>query len=374
MNTLSLRWFLIAVFISGCIPLCAPGYSQDATESATSVEPMMLTLVPADLNQANSSMIKFDRNDDGQIDREEWNRLQWDEEKVRRFDVNRDGKLTHVEMALHFAASRISDGIEPADSKFAEKMMLRYDKNKNGRLDPSEIERQNWPPDAEEFDKDSDGSITLTEIMKEFAYRRGLRRELGILSIDSNNANRLLREHDKDRDGKLNEDEAVAADMKVSDADHDEDGRLDSIEVATVFAKRRMDNDISPADQYQAQNLFRMLDRDDDGQLSSEELSQPSLEGYRKADKNGDGNVTERELQAHFASGRKEKGYSQSHLVAARRVMLRYDADKNGTLSEAEYSDRSEGAASARTEFAKIDGNSDKQLTLEELAKHLAKT
>ena len=371
MNTFLLRLCIA----SGSLVMMTPGNvlrAQDATSDTEPEDPMTLTLVPVDLNQAAASMIKYDRNDDGEIDREEWSRLRWDEDKVRRFDVNRDGKLTHVEMALHHAQLRIADGIEPADSKYAENSMKRFDANKNGRLDASEIAAKHWPPDWEEFDKDGDGNITLTELMKEFAYRRGLRRELGIVSIDTNNASRLVREHDKDFDGKLSREEAAEAGLKIGEEDHDSDGKLDGIEVATIFAKRRMETGISPKDQFKAQNMFTTLDKDRDGSLTAEELGNTGGAELMNADSNRDGKITGQELQSYYAAGSKDRGYADSHLAAARRTILRYDADGDGLLTESEYTDRTEGVDAAKADFPNIDGNADKRLTPEELAKHLA--
>ena len=331
MNAVSFRLH----FAVGSLVLMTSGdvsIAQDAILSTEPVDPMTLTLVPVDLNQATASMIRYDRNDDGKIDREEWTRLRWDDDKVRRFDVNRDGKLTHVEMAIHHAEIRRADGIEAADSKYAENSMKRFDTNKNGRLDAAEIKAKNWPRDWEDYDKDGDGNITLMELMKEFAFRRGLRRELGIISIDINNANRLLREHDKNLDGKLSADEAASARLKIDDEDHDEDGKLGAMEVATIYAKRRMETGISAKDQYEAQNTFTMLDKDRDGSITADELGNTGAEQLMKADTNRDGKISGRELQSYYAAASKKRGYSDSHLAAARRIIMRYDTDRDETI------------------------------------------
>ena len=67
--------------------LCRPGNAQDDKSDTQPKNPIVLKLVPIDLSEASNLMIKYDRDDDGQIDRDEQRRLRWDEESIRRFDV-----------------------------------------------------------------------------------------------------------------------------------------------------------------------------------------------------------------------------------------------------------------------------------------------
>ena len=57
-------------------------------------------------------------------------------------------------------------------------------------MDPSEIAKGK-PPNPKNYDKNSDGIITLFEWARNLADKRTLRRELGIEAVDTNSPNIL---------------------------------------------------------------------------------------------------------------------------------------------------------------------------------------
>ena len=63
------------------------------------VDPVKIVLLSLDLRDAAPSMVVYDRDENGAIDRDEQKRLKWSAETLKRFDINRDGELAPLEVA-----------------------------------------------------------------------------------------------------------------------------------------------------------------------------------------------------------------------------------------------------------------------------------
>jgi hypothetical protein len=93
----------------------------------------------------------------------------------------------------------------------------------------------------------------------------------------------------------------------------------------------------------------------------------------KKYDANNDREVTLAEIEKSLGKERKEKGFSDEDLAAARRLLTRHDENRSNFLEKGElFETPGQGQLSANL-MGKIDSNDDKKLSLEEIAKHLAK-
>lgn len=375
------KW-LIAV--AGFLWLCMPNTKAAAQILSTSgtaedSDLYSLVLISSDLSDAHETMTICDLNEDGYIDAEERSKLPWRSE-FADFDLNQDGKLTHLEVAVRQAKKRAAFDITQFDRNNSQAFIRRYDANGNGQLDADEI-ADRWPPDPSEFDKDEDGIITLAEIAKQFAFKRGLRRELGIEAVDNMSSVNSIKKFDVDGDRLLDSQEWAAAGLPLEGKSHDSDGdgKLSQMELSILFAKHRRDLGLSKSDGVKAKRILAMADANQDGKISDNEMNADifaanpqAASQYSQFDADSDGTVTLGEIQQAIAAERKKLGYSDSHVSNARRLLLRHDADRSTFIEAAELAQRAGPGKLTQDTLNSADQNQDGRLSLEELAKHLA--
>ncbi len=372
-------WLPIVTCLVLVVSLMGTAYSQDDQRDEAPVDPVAIVLIEMDLRDAVGIMTRYDRDEDGIIDRNEQKRLSWDDEKSKKFDLNRDGKFSHLEIALWVAKRRIDAGVLQIDGTLADKHLRRYDSNKNGQLDPAEIAAHNWPPDPEEYDQNTDGIITRRELITQNAFQRGLRKELGIIGVDQGGAIKAMNRFDENSDHRLSPDEFANAKLPGTpdQFDHDGDGLLSLMEVATALAKHRMDLGLTPADQAKAREILGIYDQDRDGVISADELESANAANnpmLAMIDANRDGDISSIEIEKYLSKMRKQKGYDDSHLAAARRLLARHDRDRNGSISEDELGETAGQGELSKSLLKTIDLNRDSTIDLDELAKHVFKT
>ena len=140
--------------------------------------------------------------------------------------------LTMVAAVLvAFAVSSLAmadekDAAKGKGGAIREKLLEKYDANKNGKLDPDEIEKakadrgqgdaKGARPGAEEmqtrmlkrFDKDGDGKLNDEE---KAAAKEAMKNRAGGAAGGRPNMEEAIKRFDKDGDGKLNDEEKAAA-------------------------------------------------------------------------------------------------------------------------------------------------------------------
>lgn len=371
LSTLRLRLGLASILIVTSLLQ----FSARAQEEQTDL--FSLVLIISDLHDAKEVMTVFDPNDDGYIDSVEQQRLPWRSE-TGQFDLNKDGRLTHLEVAVRQAKLRTDAGVTFIDRRNANKFMQRKDRNGNKQLDPDEI-ALGWPKNPKEFDTNGDGIISLNEIATQFAANRGYRQAVGIEGVDHSEATWLRNQFDKDHDGKLAPDEWQAANLPGEPKQHDEngDGLLSHEEIATLLARHRINTGLSKSDQYQARQWIRSADLNQDGKVTQDELQErtglsPRSIDLIQFDLNKDGAVTLAEVEESLGKQRKEKGYSDHDLSAARRLMTRHDSNRSHYLEADELLEEAGPGQLSVKLMGTIDANQDRKISLEELARHLA--
>jgi subtilisin-like proprotein convertase family protein len=154
---------------------------------------------PEDLEEADESLERYDRNDDGFIDRVEARRGRWTHRDPFEEDYDNDNRLSRLELAQRYArrrqldgasdelvqkARRVGNGIQPAvdrskdtsSSSYSRRgdsrsyltttILSRFDRNRNGRLETAEAMSMGIPPGR--IDADRNGELTRDELMVYF--------------------------------------------------------------------------------------------------------------------------------------------------------------------------------------------------------------
>lgn len=352
---------------------CVQVFGEDAP-GEQNVSPYAVVLISSDLSDAKIAMRTYDVNDDAEIDSSELQRLPW-KDQVQEFDLNRDGKITHLEIAVRSGVLRKAAGIIEIDTIIAGRRIKKFDKNGNGRLDPSEMENL-WPEDPDEFDSNSDGTIMRQELVQHLAFERQLRGHLGIVGVDQGGAIKFVSGGDKNGSRRLESDEweNVPLPLAPEEFDQNSDGSLSVMDVATMLAKHRTQLGLTHSDQNRVHSMFALFDTNKDWEIGASELSGGRALGetgveLRQCDRNNDQTVTLLEVESKLAKDRAEIGYSDEDYSGAKLQMLRLDQDRSGKLSREEL----KASSNLRLGVSRLDQwdkDADGSLSVDEIARN----
>ena len=149
-----------------------------------------------DLEEADRTLGRYDRDDDGYIDYQEMLRAKWTHRDPMKEDYDGDNRLNRLELAQRYArrrllsddsdelvqrARRVGNGIRPSDRDQDERrsrtewyrkggdnirltwdLMERFDRNRNGKLQSTETAELGLP--VNQIDTNRDGEITREEM------------------------------------------------------------------------------------------------------------------------------------------------------------------------------------------------------------------
>ncbi len=279
-------------------------------------DPYSLVLIHADIDDTDKVMAIRDVDKNGWLDAKEQAPLAWSQ-KASEYDLNRDGKLTHLEIAIRFASQRDDNDVQQIDRTVVSRAMQKYDKNRNGQIDPDEVTSA-WPEDPKEIDVNADNILTIEELTNAFAFRRVVREETGIIGVDQGWAIKIRYRFDRNSDGGLNPDEWTNTPLPgdPESFDMDKDKRLSLLEMATMLAKHRQKLGLTAQDQLEARALILQFDTDFSGVITKEEMIPlvaelgDQVEKLKQFNTDKDGAISLFEIETVLNKRRDELGYS----------------------------------------------------------------
>ena len=221
-----------------------------------------------DLDFADRTLASHDRNGDGYIDRREAERNRWTHRNPWDDDLNKDDRLSRLEMAQRYARRRLLD--DASDELRQRERRLR--------------EERRWSDDDDDRRRDD----------SRWSRRGG---------IDYWLTSNLLDRFDENRNGRLEQDESDDLGLPISQIDVDRDGELSRDELFAYLSE------VQEELKDYAEGLpgwFYELDADQDGQIQMSEFasdwSEEKIEEFERYDLNQDGLVTAMELTQSIAS------------------------------------------------------------------------
>jgi subtilisin-like proprotein convertase family protein len=217
-----------------------------------------------DLDFADRTLRSHDRNRDGFIDRAEAARNRWTHRNPFDDDLNKDDRLSRLEMAQRYARRRLLEG--------ASGELGRKNWRTGGEIRSSRREDQRKRDDSQWWRKGGSGTWLTASVMGRFDSNRNGRLELNEAQSLGIPAGRI----DTDRDGELSREELQkyltglqdeAGDLSEGlpgwfyELDANRDGQVEMSEFATRWTTDKLQE-------------FTSLDRNDDGLLTSSEVLQ----------------------------------------------------------------------------------------------------
>lgn len=222
----------------------------------------------SDVDEARETMGRWDRNDDGFIDREEARRGRWTHRNPFDDDLNNDDRLSLMEFTQRYARRRLLQG------------------------DAEELVRRAWRTGGE-----IESSVRKEKSDESQWWKKG--------GSDYWLTAALLGRFDKNRNGTLDVEEASRMGLPIAGLDKDADGLLTRDELFPLVAEMQAEaGDVTDG----MPGWFFELDVNRDGQVAmyefAEEWSLAKREEFQQLDINGDGLLTDKEvLQAASITG-----------------------------------------------------------------------
>ena len=258
-----------------------------------------------EMKAAPASLKKLDKNGDGKLTAEE---LRWQGGDRERGEGRGEGR----------GAGQAAAGASPDELL---QTLLAFDKNKDGKLQKDEV------PDRMQGlftrgDTNKDGILTASEIrglattQAASAPDRGGRGEGrgegrgggrgGMMRMDP-----VAAALDADHDGVISAAEIKNANNALKTLDKNDDGQLSRDEIRPNFGRGRGGSFGGTPEEMSAR-IFQQLDGNKDGKLSRHEMSEgPFGELFDRADTNKDGFVSQAELLAAMPQGGFGRGRGQ---------------------------------------------------------------
>ncbi|WP_231615315.1 proprotein convertase P-domain-containing protein [Novipirellula artificiosorum] len=241
-----------------------------------------------DIDEANRTLRRYDRNGDDYIDREEARRGEWTHRDPFEEDYDHDNRLSRLELGQRYARRRLL-------SSDSDELVQRSRRIGNGipPSKPDPLERQ----DASQWWKKGGNDFWLTAA--------------------------LLGRFDSNKNGKLESQEATSLGMPTSQIDIDRDGDLTREELhAFVSVMQEEAGEGSEG----IPGWFYELDKNRDQQVSmmefSTEWSDEKILEFQQIDTNGDGLLTTAEVvQAKSIAGGTYENHTAEVLPPRRTII-----------------------------------------------------
>lgn len=261
-----------------------------------------------------ASAVVYDRDRDGRlgwVEAEQY-RLGIRKRVLALFDRDNDGRLAGPErdaanayLGAGMGRPRILPPTSSRPARTGKEPAADHWAGPSGRGSPADPSwRSRWQQVQASYDADKDGKLSGDERQR---MQEGLRQHY---------RQRLLTQFDKNRNGVLDKDEQLAAEMEDrreavewrrkwerTQWDANKDGRLDGNEQAAMEKHLAEQRRLA---QQRRQQWIKRWDRNGDGKLSAEEGAEVTRDMHRRVlrqrklmDTNGDGKITAKEIRAY---------------------------------------------------------------------------
>ncbi|AMV33306.1 EF hand [Pirellula sp. SH-Sr6A] len=188
-------------------------------------------------------------------------------------------------------ANALSIRVEEQDLRDADERIQRYDRNRDSVLDEAELRDGRWSDSPMQYDKNGDGKLTRDELAVRYAKRR--MESSGSPSSSGDSRDSRDSRSDRDRQG------------------YGDRGQEEKKEIANPFEKiasyRLTDRDGKPKRPAGLPEWFARYDVNSDNQVAMDEFvkrpSAEAIEDYARFDTNLDGFITARECLAAHKNG-----------------------------------------------------------------------
>ncbi|MEM9411134.1 MAG: hypothetical protein AAGA30_08480, partial [Planctomycetota bacterium] len=230
-----------------------------------------------------------------------------------------------------------------------DRTMTRYDRDKNGLIDPKEQTRTRWTnPSADESDTNKDKNLSRLEL----AYRYKKREEEALKRSRKKNASRSS----TSRTSKIAKSSKASTSKNSASRYRNSRYSSSTTNKSSSSSERKGFNTGSDAYKRYAEGLLKNYDKNKDGRLSKKELEE-MRRPPKNADTNGDGYIDKNELISSVNRKSTSKSSEGSSSSSAKSKVLdgkRRDPKKS-------YNERD-------TIFGGKDTNNDRQLQMKEFA------
>ncbi len=284
--------------------------------------------------QVDETLGRYDRNNNGMLDRDELERARWGSPRPEESDTNGDGRLSRTELANRYyvreqysreSESKTSSSSRDSDSRSDSRSRYSSSRSSDDRggstyssRSPSSSSRSGSSSSRSSYTPSRSSSSSASPSSSSSSTSR---------DKYASYAESLIKNYDEDKDGKLSKDEVKKMRRPPVGADQDNDGTItkdeliDSLSGANKASKDESDSDSksdssaekksytssrsssgssrSSSSRSRSSSSFSGLDANEDNQVQmhefSEEWDDKKVEEFYEKDKNGDGVITLRE-------------------------------------------------------------------------------
>ena len=286
--------------------------------------------------------------------------------KVPGFGVTRETDIVKSFNASADSAAKANAKTYPTQvTEQTRRTLERYDRNKDGMLDESELSRARWGnPRPSKSDLNGDGRLSKNELNERYAAR------LKAVNESSDSQNKDSRKDDQADD----EDSDRSPRFSRRASRSDRSGRSDSRQSSgtppsysnTGKPKTKKD-DYAKYKKY-AQSLISNYDLDEDGKLNKAEVSE-MRRPPKGADVNEDGFVSEGELVDALIGANSSKKQSRSSKKQSRDSDKGENEASDSESSRTSYRKRASSSRSRRSgSLGDLDANGDNQIQMHEFS------
>jgi Ca2+-binding EF-hand superfamily protein len=289
-------------------------------------------------------------------------------------DVNRNGRLTPLELAIYFANASVQMEISTVDEYNAGFLINQYDRDADGSLNKAELVAFPYHGDLQAIDSNDNAEVTSFELATWFAT---VYKEKGVDARDHRMAVASINKLDTDEDLRLNTAEAELGTWPIDPwkLDANRNKHLEAGEIASVFSAFKRDAGIENGHETGADRAMNRYDKNRDGKLDQDEIERGGWpKDWVTFDSNEDRVVTSFELAAGFARKQRALGVTRPLLDQAAEVIRRYDRNRNGEIDLSELLEhRADVGVLDADGFLEIDTDGNQKISKVELATHFVK-